>query len=103
MSLVPSTEVFSLRSVGSTVVWCATNTIWPRSVTYIYVPPMSWCGVQEEAAGVEIGAGEEVYVEHNGKIVAGRVTEVTSHTQYEVAFEDGSVCSNLTAGDLVVC
>ena len=58
--------------------------------------------MQEEQAGVEIGAGEEVYVEHNGEMVSGRITDVSSQTQYEVSFEDGSVCSNLSPGDIEV-
>ena len=49
-----------------------------------------------------IAAGEEVYVELKGRMLSGRVTEVGSQTQYEVAFEDGSVCSNLTGEDLAV-
>ena len=60
------------------------------------------CVLQEEQEGVEIGAGEEVYVEHGGCVVSGKVTEISSQTQYEVAFEDGSVCSNLSTADLVV-
>ena len=58
--------------------------------------------MQEEQEGVEIGVGEEVYVEQDGGVVSGKVTEVSSQTQYEVAFEDGSVCSNLSAVDIVV-
>ena len=56
----------------------------------------------QEQEGVEIATGEEVYVEQEGGVVSGRVTEVTSQTQYEVAFEDGSVCSNLSPSDIVV-
>lgn len=58
--------------------------------------------VQEEQKGVEIGTGEEVYIEQDGGVVSGRVTEISSQTQYEVAFEDGSVCSNLSSADIVV-
>ena len=58
--------------------------------------------LQEEQGGVEIGTGEDVYVERGGCVVSGRVTEVSSQTQYEVAFEDGSVCSNLSSVDIVV-
>ena len=58
--------------------------------------------VQEEQEGVEIGEGEEVYVEQDGGVVLGRVTGISSQTQYEVAFEDGSVCSNLSSYDIVV-
>jgi jumonji domain-containing protein 2 len=57
--------------------------------------------VQEEQAGLEIGPGDEVYVEQGGKMVSGKVVEVSSQTQYEVSFEDGSVCSNLGPGDIV--
>ena len=43
-----------------------------------------------------------MYVEQGGKMVSGKVVEVSSQTQYEVSFEDGSVCSNLGPGDIVV-
>lgn len=58
--------------------------------------------VQEEQGAVEIVTGEEVYIEHGEGVVSGTVTEVSSQTQYEVAFEDGSVCSNLSTADIVV-
>ena len=60
------------------------------------------CVLQEEQKGVEIATGEEVYVEKDGGVVSGVVKSVSSQTQYEVAFEDGSVCSNLNPEDVVV-
>lgn len=51
---------------------------------------------------MEIAIGEKVYVERDGGVVSGIVTAVSSQTQYEVAFEDGSVCSNLSSVDIVV-
>lgn len=60
------------------------------------------CCVQEEQGAVEIVTGEEVYIEQAGGVLSGRVTEVGSQTQYEVAFEDGSVCSNLSTADILV-
>jgi hypothetical protein len=56
---------------------------------------------KEEQGGVEIAAGDEVYVEHAGEIASGKVTGVGSQTQFEVVFEDGSVCSNLSTADIV--
>lgn len=63
---------------------------------------ISVCCVQEEQGAVEIVTGEEVYIEQAGGVLSGRVTEVGSQTQYEVAFEDGSVCSNLSTADILV-
>lgn len=56
---------------------------------------------QEEQGAVEIVTGEEVYFEQAEGVLSGRVTEVGSQTQYEVAFEDGSVCSNLSTADIL--
>ena len=73
------------------------------SLSGLTFPPLCVCvRVQEEQAGLEIGMGDEVYVEEGGEMVSGKVVEVSSQTQYEVSFEDGSVCSNLSPGDIVV-
>ena len=51
---------------------------------------------------VEICEGDAVYVERDGAVEAGAVSKVGSQLQYEVAFEDGSICSNLTPADIIV-
>ena len=93
-----------MRTTGTAQAWSATSTTSHRSAPH--TPPAGLCHqcmyVQEEQEGVEIGEGEEVYVEQDGGVVLGKVTEVSSQTQYEVAFEDGSVCSNLSSCDIVV-
>lgn len=57
---------------------------------------------EEQQGGVEISVGDEVYLEQEGGVVSGHVTGVNVQTQYEVLFEDGSVCSNLSPSDIMV-
>ena len=84
--------------------WSATNITWCRLVFLCLSNTSQQVCLceQEEQSGVEIASGDEVYVEQNGKMLSGKVMEVSSQTQYEVSFEDGSVCSNLNPGDIVV-
>lgn len=58
--------------------------------------------LQEERKVVEICEGDQVYVEREGEVEAGAVSEVGSQLQYEVSFEDGSICSNLSPTDILV-
>lgn len=95
-----------MRTLRTDLGWSAINTTSHRSSHNAILVPVcmaiSVCCVQEEQGAVEIVAGEEVYIEQAEGVLSGRVTEVGSQTQYEVAFEDGSVCSNLSTADILV-
>lgn len=58
--------------------------------------------LQEERKVVEICEGDQVYVEKEGEVEAGAVSKVDSQLQYEVSFEDGSICNNLSPADILV-
>lgn len=58
--------------------------------------------LQEERKVVEICEGDQVYVEREGEVGAGAVSKVDSQLQYEVSFEDGSICNNLSPADILV-
>jgi len=44
---------------------------------------------------------DKVYVQRGASYVRGYVQKVTQQPDYEVAFDDGSVCTNLPPGDIL--